>query len=119
MFVFIPFPFSSVCDKEICELRDNQSSFEENETSTVMITVSARPTNEAWANHHKIDFPILADFWPHGEVAKKFGCFSEEAGISLRYTYITDENNIVTEIIKSDEIPVERDFSLYKEKFGI
>ena len=70
MFVFIPFPFSSVCDKEICELRDNQSSFEENETSTVMITVSARPTNEAWANHHKIDFPILADFWPHGEVAK-------------------------------------------------
>ena len=31
MFVFIPFPFSSVCDKEICELRDNQSSFEENQ----------------------------------------------------------------------------------------
>ena len=119
MFVFIPFPFSSVCDKEICELRDNQSSFNENETSTVIITVAARPTNEAWANHHKIDFPILADFWPHGEVSKKFGCFSDEAGIALRYTYITDENNIVTEIIKSEEIPVERDFSLYKEKFGI
>ena len=40
MFVFIPFPFSSVCDKEICELRDNQSSFNENETSTVIITLS-------------------------------------------------------------------------------
>ena len=39
MFVFMPFPFSSVCDKEICELRDNQSSFHENETKTVLITV--------------------------------------------------------------------------------
>ena len=27
MFVFMPFPFSSVCDKEICELRDYQESF--------------------------------------------------------------------------------------------
>ena len=27
MFVFMPFPFSSVCDKEICELRDNIDSF--------------------------------------------------------------------------------------------
>ena len=53
MFVFIPFPFSSVCDKEICELRDNQSSFHENETKTVLITVAGRPTNEAWANHYK------------------------------------------------------------------
>ena len=51
--------------------------------------------------------------------ALEFGCFSDEAGISLRYTYITDEDNVVTEIIKSEEIPVERDFNLYKEKFGI
>ena len=25
MFVFLPFPFSSVCDKEMCELRDNKA----------------------------------------------------------------------------------------------
>ena len=48
-----------------------------------------------------------------------FGCFNEGAGISLRYTYITDENNVITEIIKSDEIGVERDFQTYKEKFSI
>ena len=87
--------------------------------NTVIITISGVATNITWASQYNIEFPILSDFWPHGEVAKKFGCFSEEAGISLRYTYITDENNVVTEIIKSDEIPVERDFSLYKEKFGI
>ena len=119
MFVFMPFPFSSVCDGEICELRDNLDSFKSAETDTVMITVAARPTNEAWAKHNQIEFPILADFWPHGEVSKMFGCFNEGAGISLRYTYITDENNVITEIIKSDEIGVERDFQAYKEKFSI
>ncbi len=119
MFVFLPFPFSSVCDKEICELRDNKASIEENGTETIIITVGASPTNNAWAQHYGIEFPILADFWPHGEVSQKFGCFHEKAGIALRYSYITDKNNVITEIIKSDEIGVERDFSLYKEKFGI
>ena len=118
MFVFLPFPFSSVCDKEMCELRDNKASLEENGTDTVLITVGASPTNSAWAAHYGIEFPILADLWPHGEVSQKFGCFHEKAGISLRYSYITDENNVITEIIKSDEIGVERDFSEYKESFG-
>ena len=38
---------------------------------------------------------------------------------NLDVAIITDEDNVVTEIIKSEEIPIERDFSLYKEKFGI
>ena len=119
MFVFMPFPFSSVCDKEICELRDYQESFLKEDTNTILITVGASPTNRSWAAHHNIEFPILSDFWPHGEVAKKFGCFHEGAGISLRYTYITDEENTITEIIKSDEIGVERDFSEYSESFSL
>ena len=104
MFVFMPFPFSSVCDGEICELRDNIDAFKSADTDTVMITVAAGPTNRAWANHYNIEFPILADFWPHGEVSKQFGCFHDGVGISLRYTYITNEENVITEIIKSDEI---------------
>ena len=83
------------------------------------ITVAAGPTNRAWANHYNIELPILADFWPHGEVSKQFGCFHDGVGISLRYTYITNEENVITEIIKSDEIGVDRDFEAYKEKFSI
>ena len=119
MFVFMPFPFSSVCDKEICELRDYQESFMKENTNTVLITVGASPTNRAWSEQYNIEFPILSDFWPHGEVAKKFGCFHDKSGIALRYTYITNEKNVITEIIKSDEIGVERDFSEYSESFSI
>ena len=49
-----------------------------------------------------------------GEVSKKFGCFNEKVGVSMRYTYITDEDNVVTQIIKTDEIGEPRDIEDYK-----
>jgi peroxiredoxin len=116
-FVFIPFPFSSVCDKEVCELRDNFSN-NSDAPDTVIITVCARPTNDAWVKHYNLEYPVLADFWPHGEVSKKFGCFNDQVGISMRVTYITDENNVVTNIIKTDEIIEPRNIEDYKEAYS-
>jgi Peroxiredoxin len=115
----MPFPFSSVCDKEICELRVFLDSFYSAGTDTVMITVSARPPPEAWAIHHGVDFPFLADFWPHGAVSLPFGCFDDVAGISFRYTYITDGHYVITAIIYRVQIGVGRDFADYRVGFSI
>jgi len=119
MFVFMPFPFSGVCTPEMCELRDNASLIEKASINTVIITVGAWATNATWASQYDIKFPILADFWPHGQVAQKFGCFNEKVGTAMRYSYITDEKNIVTEVIKSDELPIARDFSEYKKSLEL
>ena len=43
MFVFMPFPYSSVCDKEICELRDYQESFLKDDTKTCLLYTSPSP----------------------------------------------------------------------------
>jgi len=119
MFVFMPFPFSGVCTPEVCELRDNSSLMEEAIMNTVIITVGAWATNLTWATQYDIKFPILADFWPHGEVAQKFGCFNEKVGTAMRYSYLTNEENIITEIIKSDEFPIARDFSEYRKSLEL
>ena len=119
MFVFMPFPFSGVCTPEMCELRDNASVIENASINTVIITVGAWATNATWASQYDIKFPILADFWPHGEVAQKFGCFNEKVGTAMRYSYVTDEKNIVTDVIKSDELPIARDFSDYKKSLEL
>jgi len=119
MFVFMPFPFSGVCTPEVCELRDNGSLMEEANMNTVIITVGAWATNLTWATQYDIKFPILADFWPHGEVAQKFGCFNEKVGTAMRYSYLTNEENIITEIIKSDEFPIARDFSEYRKSLEL
>jgi peroxiredoxin len=55
------------------------------------------PSKNAWAKDLGIkETRLLSDFWPHGEVAKKYGIFLEEKGISGRANIILDENqNIV------------------------
>jgi peroxiredoxin len=38
---------------------------------------------------------LLADFWPHGEVAKKYGIFDGKSGASKRAVFIVDEAGVV------------------------
>ena len=43
---------------------------------------------------------VLSDFWPHGEVSRKFGVFNEERGMSVRSLFVIDTNHT---IIHSEE----------------
>ncbi len=39
--------------------------------------------------------PLVADFWPHGGVAKSFGIFNEDSGIVNRSLFIIDPQGVV------------------------
>lgn len=41
-----------------------------------------------------ISYPLLSDFWPHGEVAKMYGVFREE-GHSERAIFLIDKEGII------------------------
>lgn len=45
-----------------------------------------------------VSFPLLADFNPKGEVAKSYGLYLEQAGISDRATVIIDADGVVRHI---------------------
>jgi glutaredoxin len=54
------------------------------------------PCLVAWAKSlGGINYPLLSDFWPHGEVAKKYGVLIEEAGKSERAIFIIDQDGII------------------------
>ncbi len=42
-----------------------------------------------------ISFPLVSDFWPHGEVASTYGVFNSEFGRSERATFIVDKQGVV------------------------
>ena len=42
-----------------------------------------------------IAFPLLCDFWPHGQVAKNYGVFREAAGMSERAVFVIDKDGKV------------------------
>jgi peroxiredoxin len=88
--VFYPFAFSGTCTGELCELRDNLDLFED--ASVQLMGVSCDPVHalRAWADAEKYEFPLLSDFWPHGEVARAYDVFSETMGAAVRGTFLVD-----------------------------
>ena len=111
--VFIPFPFTGICDGEVCAIRDDLASLSDLDARVIVITCHARPTNAKWATEHGMDFPVLSDFWPHGEVARAYGVFDERVGVANRTTFVLDPEGIVREIIASDSLGTAREHDAY------
>ncbi len=88
--VFFPLAFSSTCTTELCELRDNLALFKQSGVELIGISVDSKATLRAWAEHEGYDFTLLADFWPHGDVAKEYGVFIDEKGFANRATFLID-----------------------------
>jgi peroxiredoxin len=93
--VFFPLAFSSTCTTELCELRDNLTLFKDAGVELIGISVDSKATLRAWAEHEGYDFTLLADFWPHGDVAKEYGVFIEEKGFANRATFLIDIDGVI------------------------
>jgi glutaredoxin len=42
-----------------------------------------------------VSFPLLSDFWPHGEIARQYGVFREHDGRSERALFVVDREGFV------------------------
>ncbi|HKH08753.1 MAG TPA: peroxiredoxin [Agromyces sp.] len=93
--VFFPLAFSRVCEGELCELRDNIGVFRDAGADLIGISVDSKHTLRAWAEAESYDFPLLADFWPHGEVAAAFGAFDEQKGTAERATFVIGSDGAI------------------------
>ncbi len=93
--VFFPLAFSSTCTGELCQLRDNLTLFTEAGIELMGISVDSKATLRAWADQEGYQFTLLADFWPHGDVAKEYGVFIEEKGFANRATFLIDAQGVI------------------------
>jgi peroxiredoxin len=93
--VFFPLAFSRICEGELCELRDNIGMFRDAGAELVGISVDSKHTLRAWAEAESYEFPLLADFWPHGEVAAAYGAFDAERGTAERATFVIGPDGII------------------------
>jgi len=88
--VFVPAAFTATCTGEYCELRDNIELFQDSHVQLLGISADGKAALRAWAQQEGLDFPLLSDFWPHGEVARKYGVFLEDRGTAARGTFLVD-----------------------------
>ncbi len=97
--VFYPFAFSGVCTGELCEIRDNLALFDEADATVLAVSVDSKFAQRAYAEKEGYDFDLLADFWPHGEVAARYGVFDPESGMAKRGTFIIDADGIIRYVV--------------------
>jgi mycoredoxin-dependent peroxiredoxin len=95
LIVFYPLAFTGICTGELCVVRDDMPTFENDDVLTVSISVDSVYSHKIFAEREGYEFPLLADFWPHGGVAQAYGVFNDVAGIANRGTFLVDKDGIV------------------------
>jgi peroxiredoxin (alkyl hydroperoxide reductase subunit C) len=95
LLVFFPLAFTSICARELDEIRDCIADFVNDDTATLAISVGPSPTHKVWATQRGFTFPVLADFWPHGAVSQGYGVFNDDSGFANRGTFAVDRAGVI------------------------
>jgi peroxiredoxin len=92
---FVPAAWTPVCSDQWPGYNIVKDIFEQNDAVMLGITVDNIPTLFSWTNQMgHLWFPVLSDFYPHGETASRFGVLRSD-GVSERALFIIDKKGII------------------------
>ena len=113
--VFYPLAFSPVCSGELCALREDFPEVTtRDDVELLTVSVDSLFAHRVWAEKENFQFSLLADFWPHGAVAKQYGVFDEARGLATRGTFVIDKEGVVRWSVVNP-IPQARDIADYQK----
>ena len=88
---FHPLAFTPVCATQMSGYQSNLDRFAALDAAVLGVSVDAQPAKAAWAQSlGSISFDLLSDFHPQGEVARRYGVFRDNDGISERAIFVVD-----------------------------
>lgn len=105
--VFYPLDFSPVCTGENQCFQKTADRYETADAQILGISVDSAWTHAAFARELGLSYPLLADFHPRGEVARKYGLYLEESGITARATVVVGKDGLV-KLVQVQQIPEPR-----------
>ncbi|PYQ14153.1 MAG: peroxiredoxin [Acidobacteria bacterium] len=92
---FFPLAFTPVCSCQIPSYRDDLDRFESSDCQVLAIGIGHTAAHKAWVESlGGVTIPVLSDFYPHGEVAKKYGVLREE-GFPERAVFLVDKQGVI------------------------
>jgi mycoredoxin-dependent peroxiredoxin len=112
--VFYPLAFSGVCTGELCAIRDQFPEVDRDDVELITVSVDSGFALRTWADAEHFGFTMLSDFWPHGDVARKYGVFDDTMGVATRGTFIIDKDGVVRWKVVNP-IPQARDVADYQK----
>lgn len=114
LLVFYPWAFSGVCGGELTALQAALDDLVADDLEVLTVSTDSMYALRAFADQQGFTFPMLSDFWPHGEVAEAYGVLHPEIGIALRGSFLVDRDGVVRwTVVKG--IPDARDVDDYRK----
>ncbi|HEY0168917.1 MAG TPA: peroxiredoxin [Jatrophihabitans sp.] len=108
LLVFYPWAFTSICTGELGTIRDNIDDFANDAVQVLTLSIDSSFVHKIFSQRDELNFPLLADFWPHGEVAQAYGVFNTDSGVANRGTFLIDRDGVIR-FSEAKEIGVGRD----------
>ncbi|CAL1265319.1 unnamed protein product [Larinioides sclopetarius] len=112
VFFFYPLDFTFVCPTEIIAFSERAEEFRKINCEVVACSTDSHFSHLAWINTPrkegglgKMNIPLLAD--KTCDIAKAYGVYKEDAGISFRGLFIIDDEGRLRQITIND-LPVGR-----------
>ncbi|WSB84255.1 peroxiredoxin [Streptomyces cellulosae] len=99
--LFYPFAFTGVCTGELSEIRDRLEQFAERDAEVLAVSNDSVHTLRVFGEQEDLPFPLLSDFWPHGDVSRAYGVFDEDKGCAVRGTFVIDRQGVVRATVSS------------------
>ncbi|MEU2401349.1 peroxiredoxin [Streptomyces pseudogriseolus] len=99
--LFYPFAFTGVCTGELSEIRDRLEQFAERDAQVLAVSNDSIHTLRVFGEQEDLPFPLLSDFWPHGNVSRAYGVFDENKGCAVRGTFVIDRQGVVRATVTS------------------
>jgi peroxiredoxin len=92
---FYPADWSPVCSDQMGLYAQVMPEFKKFNAEVMGISVDGIWSHLAFAKERKLNFPLLADFEPKGEVSRAYGAFEPAVGESARALFVIDARGVI------------------------
>ena len=92
---FYPADWSPVCGDQTALYNEVLPEFQKYGAELVGVSVDGAWSHAAFARHQRLHYPLLSDFEPKGDVAKKYGAYRQADGFAERAIFVLDKDGKV------------------------
>jgi peroxiredoxin len=92
---FYPADWSPVCGDQLALYNEVLSEFKSHGAELLGISVDGVWCHAAFTKDRHLHFPLLADFEPKAEVAKKYRAYRSNEGVCERALFVIDKNGVI------------------------
>jgi peroxiredoxin len=92
---FYPNDFSPACSDQLSAYQRRKPDFDSAGLEVVGVSVDGSWSHNAFRKAHGLEFTLLSDFHPKGEMARRYGAYLEDWGTTNRSVVLIDSEGTV------------------------